>query len=517
MSGNYVNYATANNADALDTVLERLRLNTLGNQMVDDAALLITGLSVGTVVKYDSTDNRWEACDGTAALTATDVIGIVTYVASPDTSGQVKVGGVYVDDSLTEDTRYYCQSDGSLGSTPTEVEIGHCCAAGQLVLKINGSGGGSGDVTGPASSTDGDPVYFDGTDGKTIKSGRPALSLVCALPAVFERDQFFEIAGKSTAADRYKILTPNRIGLNINGSGWQLTTQKTLDLSDSAYWDSITTDYRVAATRAGVDFYIYACEPGSGYEVDILCSANSTTPTGYTASNSRKIGGFHCECEDVGTIAGHNYTGFLAGDVLYHSIWDLNRCPKYADPAGMFCCPPLGYRWFDIYLASGTGASTESAYGGTISDTRTWLDFVDDFAAVGKRLPNDMEFQVFAGGSNEETNIAGSADPGTTGGHSDTASRRMISDYGAEDCAGAMYQWLSDQSYRYDSSASFSWKDLPGSKGSLYRQGTYGDVKLLAGGYWSHDANCGSRCRNAHYYRWHTDTFIGARGAAEPK
>lgn len=172
MSGNYVNYATANNADALDTILERLRLNTLGNQMVDDAAVLETGLSVGMVVKYDSTDNRWEALDGTVELTGDEYLGIVTYVASPDTSGQVKTGGVHVDSSLTEDTKYYCQSDGSLGSTPTEVEIGHCCAAGQLVLKINGGSGSSGSSASLEAFTvdtrdgDGEPTQI--TVGTTV-------------------------------------------------------------------------------------------------------------------------------------------------------------------------------------------------------------------------------------------------------------------------------------------------------------------------------------------------------------
>jgi len=52
--------------------------------------------------------------------------------------------------------------------------------------------------------------------------------------------------------------------------------------------------------------------------------------------------------------------------------------------------------------------------------------------------------------SNEETNITGSTDPVTTGGHSDTGARRMISNIGCEDCAGALNQWLSDQSAMYD-------------------------------------------------------------------
>jgi len=303
-----------------------------------------------------------------------------------------------------------------------------------------------------------------------------------------------------------------------------------------------------------------------------------------------------------------------------------------------------------------------SANGGTIPDARDWNDFVDDGGAVGKRMLNDPEFQLAAEGSNQKTNIAGSADPVTTGGHSDTASRRMISNIGLEDCCGALSQWLSDQSYRWDSdgtmaaasktaaithdaapggnpvyikfgpgtpylccnmandeadkwvtfgsaitvmirhdaaaatggyqvyfdedatepgrllcalpggksvyldtsdpnyplkvthnaapgtpgvainyddgadqrleftsptaangtldlasySLSFAYRDVGGNKGSIYRQSTYGDVKLLAGGYWLCGASCGSRFRAASSYRWTTAAYFGARFASEP-
>jgi hypothetical protein len=173
--------------------------------------------------------------------------------------------------------------------------------------------------------------------------------------------------------------------------------------------------------------------------------------------------------------------------------------------------------WVDIYLMSGTGASTASVFGATITDTRNWMDFVDDLAAVGKRMLTDVEFQVAAAGSNEETNIVGSADPVTTGGHVDTAGRRMVSNGGGEDMCGVMNQWLAEQSYRNDDGAyvgTFSWYNLPGARGSLYNQGALGDSKLLAGGYWVSGSHCGSRSRYAYNARWYTYTFLGARGCA---
>ena len=161
-----------------------------------------------------------------------------------------------------------------------------------------------------------------------------------------------------------------------------------------------------------------------------------------------KLGGFHCECLNIGTISGHPLTGFLTGDIVPMSVWDLGHRPT-CSPAGMAWCDQAKL-WVDIYLQSGTGASTASVFGGTITDTRTWNDHVDDLSAVGKVLLDDGEFQVVAEGSNQKTNITGSVDPVTTGGHVDTASRRMVSNFGLEDCCGVMFQWLRDQSYRND-------------------------------------------------------------------
>jgi hypothetical protein len=317
----------------------------------------------------------------------------------------------------------------------------------------------------------------------------------------------------TTAANRYTIQSPNKLAIDVGGAIYFIESKTDIDLSAAANWDDVvTTNWTVASNRAGKDFYIYACQPASGDIVKIVLSANSSVPSGYTADNSRKMGGFHCLCVSAGTISGHTLTGFVAGDVLPASIWDLNHRPV-SNPEGMVYDEKSSI-WVDIYLTSGTGASTASVYGGTISNNRNWLDFVDDGGAVSKRMLKDREFQLIAAGSNEETNISGSTAPGTTGGHSDTANRRMISNIGCEDCAGAMWQWLDEQSYRSDGTA-WAWYDLPGAKGSLYRQGTYGDVKLVAGGGWADAADCGSRGRVANNCRWVANASIGGRGRSQ--
>jgi len=289
----------------------------------------------------------------------------------------------------------------------------------------------------------------------------------------------------------------------------------------------------------GKDYYVYACN-NSGTLV-FRVSLASTFPAGFSAETSRKIGGFHTLCADVGTITGHPLSGFVAGDILPDSVWDLKHRPV-SEPAGMVYVDAID-KWVDIYLPSGTGVNTKSVFGGVISDNRNWMDFVDFGGAVKKRLLMDMEFQLAASGSNEGTNINGETDPITTGGHSDTAGRRMISNYGIEDMCGAMLQWLLDQSYRFDGATNhthqvtvttlgeavtsgnpstdvaptFFWKDQTGGKGRLYTQGTYGDVKLLAGGGWASATHCGSRGRAMSYYRWDIASTTGGRFCSEGK
>lgn len=219
-------------------------------------------------------------------------------------------------------------------------------------------------------------------------------------------------------------------------------------LIDTATHVSSVDDIDTGAVAAGSDYYVYACD-NSGTLV-FKTSLATTFPDGFDANTSRKLGGFHTLCAAVGTISGHTLTGYATSDILPQSIWDLKHRARNLNNAGMVY-DPKSQIWVDIYLASGTGASTLSVNGGTISNTRDWNRFVDDGGAVGKKLLDDTEFQLCSEGSNMQTNIDGSADPVTTGGHSDTAGRRMISNIGLEDCCGAMYQWLRDQSYRWDS------------------------------------------------------------------
>lgn len=114
------------------------------------------------------------------------------------------------------------------------------------------------------------------------------------------KDINHHVKGSDSAANRrtlvvvpFSAVIDDRLGAGRMDT-FTTTTDTEMDLNTAANWDTVTpTDYTVAATRAGKDFYVYACIQ-AGNIPKILLSANSTYPTGYTANNSRKIGGFHC-------------------------------------------------------------------------------------------------------------------------------------------------------------------------------------------------------------------------------
>lgn len=338
----------------------------------------------------------------------------------------------------------------------------------------------------------------------------PALLRAAAalLPAHYARSAPASILSASTEPGRRSLLTPADLAMDLGGSAIAIP-QGTVDLNLAANWDSAYASYATAENRAGKDVYLYATPSR------LILSPNATVPTGYTAANSRKIGGFHCLCLSAGSISGHTLTDFLTGDILPASIWDLNWRPVCL-PRGMVYSAAANV-WVDIYLQSGTGLTTASVFGATITDTRDYWSHGDDLAAVGKRMLLDMEFSQIAYGSPEGTNIMGSADPVTTGGHVNTALTRIISHCGCEDCTGVMYQWC-DGGYVYRNddasySGAWSWKSA-GSRGQQYTQGSSGAGGLPCGGSWGNGPNCGSRSRRPQYLRSYTGADVGCRGCA---
>lgn len=415
------------------------------------------------------------------------------------------------------------------GATPTDMTVTPLliAAGGINADTFNGEDVSGGVVTKSILAAPGDIIVASapntpsrlgiGSVGSPLVVGPSGLPVYAQRgPGCYFRDTRFAAKTVTVAADRYIILSPNRMLVDISGIAAELTTQQSLNLSLTATWDSVTTDYRVAANRAGKDFYVYAVLVG-GIALGLLVSANATYPTGYSATTSRKVGGFHCLCLSVGTISGHVLTGYVTGDILPASVWDLKHRPV-SSPEGMVYVSGLG-KWVDIYLSSVSAGAMASAYGATCADGASspafhWYKFSQWLATVGKRLLTQAEFVAASLGSNQGTNIAGSADPVTTGGKSDTGGRRMISNVGCEDCCGNLWQWGEEAG---GGASSAAWVNaFDGNDSGVAGQHYLAPNRAILGGSWANGANCGSRCSAWLYGPLSLYESIGARGVAEP-
>ncbi len=383
-----------------------------------------------------------------------------------------------------------------------------------------------------------------------------------------------------SAPSRTALKSPSILWLNINGKGYKLTKPVTIDTRDAAAWDTkaearvaehayaagehivgTNTDYiyecttagttstleptlpetvgetyndgsvvwtcqknpAAAANRAGTDAYIYAVATDTLVPAFVL-SENSTVPAGYTVDNSRKIGGWHGLCADVGTIDSHPLSGYAAGDVLPASVWDIYHRP-ISSPEGMVYSEECD-KWFDIYLTSYTGTVTEgtlqvqSVYGATCADGTSgvkfhWYTFAKYYKKARKMMMNQEEFMSISTGSNQGTNIAGSADVGKTGGYKDTAGRRMISNIGCEECCGNLWQWGIETG---TTTTGTNWSNAYGGSddASQLGQGYQVPSRVVFGGDWDGGATCGSRGSGWNGVPLSLRAGIGSRACAEP-
>lgn len=322
-----------------------------------------------------------------------------------------------------------------------------------------------------------------------------------------DKTEWYRRPSLPTVAKR-SVTLPAGMYVTIGETTYKTTQSSTVNINDFG-------------NVAGGDFYIYACAPQSGDQPTFVISQNSTVPNGYDAQNSRKIGGFHTLCADVGTIEDHPLSGYVTGDILPASMWDLWHRPKGLTEGMVY----LGEEydcdvWVGIYLASWDGENLVSQYGGTIADgtsTKKWHGeaMAEQFNLQKMRLPWRHEMVWAARGTPEQVNIKGSADPTTTGGHVATNDVRMISNIGCEDAAGVMWQWLMNLGFAGGSgwtNSVYSNQVDPRSYGQ-----TYGNLyRLLAGGDWNDGSSCGSRSAICNYVSAGVNASFGGRGASEP-
>lgn len=436
---------------------------------------------------------------------------------------ECEVKGLMTNSDINE--AFYVREVGLFATDPDDGEIMFCAHYYDMPMPVDAASSGSytKEFTFRVGieSADSVTVHVDPAGVATMKDVDDAkisvvddykTSLIALLPAHYAKS-------REWSSTKNSIVVPDYLTVNIGNKGYVSNGDRTLDINATGNWDSST--YATAANRKGMDFYIYACQPDDGSVPKLVLSANSTVPDGYTATNSRKIGGFHCLCADAGTIPDNLMSGYSAGDIIPTTLWDLMHRPV-SSPEGMFF---TNGRWFDIYLCSWDGSKLVSKYNAVVADGESTkrfsgIGFAEELAKIGKHLPSYDDFVHFAKGVPELRNIKGSADPNTTGGHVNTDNQRIISSYGAEDVAGVQWQFLSDL---FGSDFSSSWNHdavynnrnlgIDVDRGSCYGGGLR---RLLAGGDWVGGSDCGSRA--AAVSLWAADAWgdAAARGASEP-
>lgn len=328
--------------------------------------------------------------------------------------------------------------------------------------------------------------------------------------------------------------------ISIAGTGVFETKQTILTAANLDTGSSFTV---------GKDYYVYVCDSGNKDTDEVYkISLNSTYPAGWTALNSRKIGGFHygkVRGVDATTNKPVNASGIVKGSgwqnniydgIVPRSVWTLGHRPKCA-PEGMVYLG--GGTWVDIYLNSNDGkGGLQSKYGATPmtgSEGLNWYDFAHRLQKCGKRMPNLQEFIQYAYGSPE--GLANSNDYAWTAtinsGRTTTGNvARAVSAVGVRDAVGNVYEWLDEIITRaehskdstHHTSEAWGWditspllagEDSDIASGNIYEYYAYSIAAMIAGGHWLAGTTAGVRCVNCGNYPCTVGGSIGVRGACD--
>ena len=368
-------------------------------------------------------------------------------------------------------------------------------------------------------------------------------------PYLTKRDPFLYAANRLVLAE----------GCSFNifdGQAWrQIVNRAAIDFNPASMLDT------GGQFNVGWDYYVYICLDSEGEPV-IVVSANSTFPFGYTAQNSRKIGGFHyghirhvsddglyIPVDSAGTKRGTFGTIWqqnVSVGIIPNSVWDLVNRPGCA-PEGMV---KVGKHWVDIYLSSaaeaivleGSGLSIasgklQSKYGQipvTGTEGLNWYGFAELAGLAGKRMLSYGEWIAAARdnpqGENGADNFGWTKTTNTaryrTGCNVD-ANGGFIAGGGVKpfavsalnivDAVGNVFEWLDEFTYRPDGTGNtWAYHDVLGAgKGQAYLYHNQGLVALRAGGRWHSGVHAGCRCVAANVFPWTVHTLSGVRLACD--
>jgi len=319
----------------------------------------------------------------------------------------------------------------------------------------------------------------------------------------------FHMEGQIAKGTGNTIVVPP-LSLNIGGNGYHSSVSVTLN-------PLVDNDGGFSSFTFGRDYYIYAVEPSTAtITPKLLVSANSTVPAGYTAANSRKIGGFH-----YGKIRTGAAANAVADGIVPNSVWDLRHRPT-CSPEGMV---KVGNIWVDIYLSSDDGqGGIKSAYNATpLTGTEglNWYSFVERAAKVGKRLLTYAEWIAAAQGSPQGldgSNANAWTATTNTGRNPAGLIANATSIYNCRDCVGNVYEWLDEMVVRWDGTSNkWAWHDVMEGQGygQLYMYTPNALVAMRAGGDWSNGVQAGARAVVLANLPWNVYSSIGCRAACD--
>lgn len=291
--------------------------------------------------------------------------------------------------------------------------------------------------------------------------------------------------------------------------------------------------------EVGKDYYVYLCDPGSAGDEVYVISLNSTYPSGYNATNSRKIGGFHygiCRKVDShlqpvnadGTVNGTGWESTVFDGIVPRSVWTLAHRPK-CNPEGMVFL--RNNTWVDIYISSDDGANgLKSAYNATPmtgTEGMNWYSFNERALKSGKRLLTYAEWCAAGYGSPQgldaNNNNAWTATT-NTGRQLTGYVANAVSSIGCRDAVGNVWEWLSTMITRAEHAivagnghgTTGAWayditSPLGAGEGNIYEFYDYSLVALLGGGAWDAGAGCGPRAVDCYGYPWSVNSHYGVR------
>ena len=350
-------------------------------------------------------------------------------------------------------------------------------------------------------------------------------------------DKKFDMGTLNAGMEYNVVMTYDDVSNSINLTAKTLGDTQETDIV-VGWFSTLCAD--VGTTYCRVRFPIgYATQPGitPGVTKYLVQSYDKDTDPDFYNFYNKTVNTYDTSVGGCGGVqALNNYTvcdvdhplnGFVAGNILPESIWcdtwrPSSPRPSTDRPDALVYCASSGTA-IDVYLQSSNACTTQSKFGNMLTTTRTAQLHAMDMADVHKRLLRDSEFFFAALGSNENTNITGSTAPGSSGGHVDTAGRRMISAIGCEDMCGALWQWLDEVAAAgtnciKDDSTTNELTNKADTD-AKFGQNYYMPYVILAGGsFLSYNTNitiCGSASRYSERLRSQAFDSHGARGACD--